>query len=903
MRWWPTKKRDADLERELRSDLEMEEEEQRERGLPADEARSAARRAFGNETLIREQTRAEWGWGWFERLSQDVRYGLRQMRRAPGFTLTCVLILGLGIGAVTAVFSLVDAALLRMLPVRNPEQLVQFKTVTPQGPADDVFSYPTFQALGRQSQVLSGALAFRRLHDIDVEVQGRGALAAGQLVSGNYFDLLGVKAVAGRTLLPIDDSPAGANNVAVISYDYWRSRFALDPAVIGMHVLLNNAPFTIVGVTSPEFYGLQPGDKMAVSVPLSAIGTVNPAFAATGGPADAMKSPFREWLFVIGRLQPGVSQKRATSMLEPVIAQSMRAAADSIAGLPFATPAIREAILSARLQIEPGSQGLASLRREYSRPLWIVMAIVALLLLISCANVANLLLARANARERELAVRLALGSGRGRMMRQLLTESLLLGLGGGAMGVALAWWGSRSLLVFMAHARNPVLLSVHPDLRLLVFALAVSIGTAVIFGTIPAWRATHAEASSGLVAHARTASGTGLRNRLGKSIVILQIATSLVLVVGAGLLTRTLVNLRDLYPGFNRENVLLFSVSPAVIGYRDAALAPLYERILDRVGSVPGVRLASLSVHSPLSSNISSSVVKVQNPRAGSGDDLASVNIEPVGPAYFQTLQVPLLRGRDISWRDREGAPRVAVVNESMARHFFGDADPIGRRVSIPAYRGDDSWLQIVGEVRDIKVHELRESATLMLYVPMLQAPEGGATVEIRTAMNSASAETGLVNAIRSVDSRLPVFSVRTLEDQVDESLVQERLVASLSEFFGLLALVLTCVGLYGLMAYTVSRRTGEIGIRMALGAERGTIVGLILRETLRLVGLGLAIGLPAALLASRLIASQLFGLKVTDPVSFLAACGLMALVALMASYLPARRAASVEPMRALRME
>jgi predicted permease len=903
MRWWQIRKRDEDLDRELQSDLELEEEEQRERGASPEEACYRARRSFGNTALIREHTHEAWGWAKHERLAQDIRYSLRQLRRSPGFTVASILILALGIGAVTAVFSLVDAALLKMLPVRDPEQLVQFKTIAPEAPVDDVFSYPTFQALKSQHQVLAGALAFRRLHDIDVEVEGRGGLAEGQLVSGNYFDLLGVKAVVGRTLLPVDDVPASPNNVAVISYGYWRSRFGHDPGVIGMHVLLNNAPFTIVGVTAPEFYGLQPGEKMAISVPLSTIASVNPAFAAAGGPADALKSAFRNWLYVIGRMQPGVSREQAASGLEPIFAASMREAADAIAGLPFASPAIRQSILSSRLRIEPGSQGLASLRREFSKPLWIVMAIVGLLLLITCANVANLLLARASAREKEIAVRLALGAGRARLMRQLLTESLLLGLGGGALGIILAWWGSHSLLAFLTRSRNPVSLSVHPDFTLLGFALGVSLATALIFGTIPAWRATHADSSSGLAAHARTSPGTGLRNRLGQSIVVLQIATSLVLVVGAGLLTRTLVNLRDFYPGFNQDNVLLFSVNAWAIGYQDAQLDPLYERLLDRLRSLPGVRLASLSVHQPLSTNVSSTAIKVQGPAAHPADDLTSVNIEPVGPDYFQTLEIPLLRGRDISWRDREGELKVAVVNESMARHYFGDADPIGRRIAIPGYRGDDSWLQIVGESRDIKVHDLRESATLMLYMPMFQAPEGGATFEVRTVMDPEAVQTDVLETVRSIDPRLPVYSVRSLDGQVNDSLVQERLVASLSEIFGLLALVLTCVGLYGLMAYTISRRTGEIGIRMALGAERGRIARMVLRETFLLVACGIAVGLPAAALTARWIASQLFGLKPWDPITLLGACAAMGAVAAAASYLPARRAASIDPMRALRTE
>jgi predicted permease len=554
-----------------------------------------------------------------------------------------------------------------------------------------------------------------------------------------------------------------------------------------------------------------------------------------------------------------------------------------------------------RLRLDPAGQGLSVLREQFSKPLWVVLAVVGLLLLITCANVANLLLARANAREREIAVRLAMGAAKGRLVRQLMTESLLLGLTGGLFGVGLAYWGGHVLLALMAQGRRPVVLSVHPDLTVLSFALALSLFTALVFGTIPAWRATAVNPSLGLAQNSRSSTGVGERNRLGKSLVIAQMAISLMLLIGAGLLTRSLSNLNHFYPGFNRDNVLLFSVNPTVIGYKD--VVPLYEQMQNRTRALPGVRSVSLSVHEPLSTNVSDSSVKVQGIVPRQGEDLTPVDIEPIGPDYFRTMQTPILRGREFGVDDRAGTPKVAIVNESTARHFFGDADPIGRFVSIPGYRADESWLQIIGEVLDIKVHDVRETSTLMLYVPMFQAPEGGVTFEIRTAMDPAYAESAILAAVRAIDDHLPVYSVKSLGNQFDSSLVEERLVASLSSVFGILALLLTCVGLYGLMAYTVNRRTGEIGIRMALGAERGKIARMILRETLVLVLVGLVIGVPAAILTARLIASQLFGLKPRDPITFLASCIAMLLVTLMASYLPARRAASVDPMKALRSE
>jgi predicted permease len=901
MKWWQLRKRDADLERELRADLELEEQEQREKGLSPDEARREARRAFGNTTLIKEQTHEAWGWAALEHFAQDIRYGARQLRRAPAFTITAVLILALGIGAVTAVFSLIDAALLRMLPVEKPEQLVEFKATNPAFPVNDAFSYPTLQDLKGQTQVLAGVFAFRKLNRVDLEVDGRGGLAEGQLVSGNYFAVLGVGAARGRTLLPIDETVAGSSPVAVIGYDYWRTRFALDPDIVGKHVRINNVPFTIVGVTEPEFYGVQPGEKVEISVPLTMIGSVYPGFANAGGPADALKAPFRNWLHVMGRVRDGVTSDRATASLEPVFAQSMRDAAASLAGTPIDSPAVRQTFLNFRLRLEPGSQGLAALRQQFSKPLWIVMAIVGLLLLITCANVANLLLARANAREKEVAMRLALGAGKGRLVRQLLTESILLGLVGGVMGVGLAYWGNSLLLALLARGRSPVSLSARPDYEVLAFALGVSFLTALVFGTIPAWRAADVDPSRGLAQNARNSAASTTRFRLGKSLVVLQVAISLVLLVGAGLLVGTLANLRDFYPGFDRDKVLLFSVDPTVIGYKD--VVPLYERLLTRLRAVPGVRLASLSVHEPLSTNVSTTAIKVQGPALGQPEDLAPVNIEPVGPDYFATMGTALFRGRDFLWSDRSGSTKVAIVSESMARHYFGDANPIGRFVSIPGFIGDSSWIQIVGEIPDTKFHDLRETEALVLYLPLFQLPEGGATFELRTALDPAYFQSAALDAVRTLDPRLPVDSVKTLDVQLNDSLVQERLVGSLSGLFATLALLLTSVGLYGLMAYTVHRRTSEIGIRMALGADRVRVARMVLSETLLLVVGGLAVGLPGAVFASHLIASQLFGIKPWDPFTFLGACILMAVVTITASYIPARRAASIDPMQALRTE
>jgi predicted permease len=897
-RLFSRRRMEIDLDKELRFHFEAQVADKVRSGVAESEARRLTRLEFGGIEQIKEDCRESRGTLWLESIVRDVRYALRQLLRSPVFTITCVLILALGIGAVTAVFSLIDAALLRMLPVKAPEQLVQLKTISPDFPANDAFSYPAFQRLSRQTQVFAGSIALRRQHNIDLEFDGQSGLAEGQAVSGGYFSVLGVRAFRGRTLVEADES--AASPLAVIGYDYWRSRFSLDPEIVGKKILLNNAPYTVVGVTEPEFYGLEAGARIDVSVPLTTYSLINPGYAAKGSPYDVLKAPFRNWLEVIGRLQPGVARERGTAALEPVFTQIKGELNASLMGTPGDSPARRQTILALRLQLDLASQGLATIRQQFSRPLWIVMSLVGLLLIITCANVANLLLARANTREKEMAVRLAMGSGKARLMRQLIVESLLLALIAGTLGVGLAFWGSRSLVALMAHGRSPLTLSVHPNLTVLGFALGVSLLTAVIFGVLPAWRATDVDPSRGLAQSAR-ASAASERHRLGKALVVLQVAVSLVLAVGAGLLARSLSNLRDFYPGFNRDNVLLFHVDPPIVGITD--VVPIYEHLIGRILQLPGIRTASLSIHEPLSANVSDTALKVQGATAGEQDDMTPVNVEPIGPNYFATMQTPILSGREFTNSDRAGAPKVAVVNQSTARHFFGTANPIGRFVSIPGYRADTSWLEIVGEVRDIKVHDLRETSTPMLYVPMWQAAEGGTTFEVRTAMDPAKAATAVLGAVKSVNSRLPIYSVKTLGDQLDDSLVQEHLVASLSGTFGFMALLLTSIGLYGLMAFAVNRRTSEIGIRMALGAERNRIARMIVGVTMTLVGIGIALGLPAAMLSSRLIANQLFGLSAGDPLTFTAVCLLLALIAITSSYLPARRAASIEPMRALRSE
>ena len=893
---------DKELDEELRFHLEQQVEKHVRSGLTREEAVRRCRLEFGGLDQVSENCRDARGVTFVEILAQDVRYGLRMFRRNPGFTAVVVGTLALGIGANTAIFSLINAALLKMLPVRNAEQLVQFTTNGAMG-INDAFSYPAFKELREQNQALSGVLAFRRLHDVDVEVNGKGGLANGQAVSGDYFPVLGVNAVLGRTFTREDEKAAGENPVAVISYGYWRERFALDPTIIGTKIAVNNSPFSIIGVTPPEFFGVQPGEQVDVSVPISMIAQIRPDFATAGSPYDVLTAPFRNWLYVMGRLKPGVSRNQAELRLQPVFRQCTREAAAGLSGLPFDSPSTRRAFLQTTLNLDAGGQGLAALRQQFSKPLRILMAVVALLLLVTCANVANLLLARANAREREIAVRLAVGAGRRRLIRQLITESVMLAMAGGMLGLALAFCAGRSLMLLLAHARSPISLTVRPDGKVLCFTLLVSLLTALLFGLIPAWRAARLEVSPALMQSKRSLGGGSGRFRLGKSLVVLQVAASVVLMIGAGLLVRSLENLRTFYPGFNKDNVLLFSINPGMVGYKDAQLVSLYERLLERLGAIPGVRSTTFSVRSPLSQNFSFTSVSVQGYEPRAGQELTPVGMEPVGPGYFTTMGTAILLGRDFTAGDRADATKVAVINETMARYYFGAANPLGRLFSMPGYRGDPSWLEIVAVVKDAKYHDLREQASPMAYIPLFQAPESGLTFEIRTAMNPDNLMTAALQAVRATDSRLPVFGVRTLTEQMDDSLVEERLVASLSGMFGALAVVLACVGLYGLMAYAVNRRTNEIGIRIALGARRIQVATMVLRETLLMVVIGLALGIPSAMGASHLIRSEIYGLKPDDAVTILLASSVMAGIAALAGFLPARRAMHTDPMIALRSE
>jgi predicted permease len=931
-----SKSMETELDEELRARLEHQVEKYVQSGVPVEEVRRRARLEFGGLDQVKEECRDARGVNFIETLIRDVRYGLRMLVKSPGFTAVVVVSLALGIGANTAIFSLIDAVMLKMLPVRDPEQLTLLNWAA-QGspgvmPANGIihsltgnmdqdktgrftsrsFSYPTFEQIHDRNDVFSRVFAFADPDRVNLNVNGQPRWAEAELVSGDYFSGLGLAAVAGRRITEADDQ-AGAAPVAMISYGCWERQFGREASVVGKAIAINNVPFTIIGVTPPEFFGLQPGRSLDLWLPLHTQPQVEPSWAQGGHSKFIANDDW--WVVIMGRLKPGVSEQQAGAELEVAFQQSMAAQEEAARKTsPPQKPSDDETPAGAQglphLELTPASKGLDYLRWEFSKPLFILMAVVGLVLLIACANVANLLLARATVRQKEIAVRLAIGAGRRRLVRQLLTESVLLAALGGVVGLALAYWATSLLVAFMSSGREPVALSVHPDLRVLGFNAAVSLFTGVLFGLAPAFRGTRLDLTPALKESAGGGSlgaHRGARSRLGKALVIAQVAASLLLLVGAGLFVRTLQNLETLNVGFNRYNILLFGIDPTQNGYKGERLASFYQELQRRLEALPGVRSVSASNHTLIGGGVSIGGISIQGyagkqPETGRGAS-AGVHFNSVGPGFFETMGIPLVLGRTIGSEDTPAAPKVAVINESLARSYFADSNPIGRRIGGDEKTSGD--IEIVGVVGDARYADLRRGVPPTIYFPYLQGTEqlGPMHFEVRTAGDPTDIVTSVRRVVQSLGQNLPLFEVKTQVEQIDQTLFQERLFAKLSSFFGLLALVLACVGLYGIMSYAVAGRTYEIGIRMALGAERDNILGMVMRETLIMVALGVAIGIPAALAATRLISSMLYDLKPNDPLTITVSASVMIAVAAFAGYLPARRASRVDPMVALRYE
>ncbi|MBL9218307.1 MAG: ABC transporter permease [Opitutaceae bacterium] len=846
----------------------------------------------------------------------DLRFALRSLLKSPGFTAVAVLSLALGIGANTTVFSLVNEVLLKSLPVREPGQLVLFSWAAPEriGPQSingwtqrdaatgeticTSLSLHTFEQLRTSSSaLLSDVFAFAPLDRVNVVLDGNAeVVTTGQIVSGNYHAALGVPMLAGRSILPTDDQP-NAPPVVVISAGYWQRKFAGDPAAIGRTLAVNGVIAEIVGVTAPQFTGtLQIGEVQDLTLPLALYSRLSP------DDTDATQ-PWCWWIRIMGRLQPGITRAQAHAGLAGVFKESIKDGLN--AGEPAAgsvTPEVAKAanLDKVRFVVNPGGQGLTEARRSYTQSIQILTALVVLVLLVACANVANLLLARGAARVREITVRLALGASRARLLRQLLTESVLLAFLGAAAGLVFAWWGRAALLVLQPLGRSANMLELPLDWRVLGFTTAVAIATGILFGLAPAWRATRLDLAAGFAGGTRTLGGE--RSRLARILMVVQIALSLVLLVGAGLFTRTLRNLQQLDAGFNRSQLVLFSVDGVAGGHKRAELAALHTRFADRIAALPGVSAVTFSQVPVLSGSSWTSNAVVQGHVPAKGEN-TNVVMNGVHPGFFSAYQLPLIIGRGFTARDDAAAPKVAIVNQAFARKYFGDASPIGRRFGTGEDKNAGDW-EIVGVVRDAKYTRLREEPRPAAFRPYAQLQNAwGGHFAVRVTGDAGTYASMLRGLLRDIDPNLPLANLRTQEEQIARGLSSERMFARLSSFFGLLALLLASIGLYGLLSYSVLRRTGEIGLRMALGAVPGHVLWMIVRESLLLASFGVVLGLGSAWALSRLVASRLYGLSASDPGTYAGVGLILVAVAIISSLLPARRASRVDPMVALRAE
>jgi predicted permease len=881
-----------DFREEIRAHVELEADRLRQQGLSAEEARAAARRSFGNLTGAEERYYESRRWTWLDLLAQNVRFGLRMLARNPGSSAIAILTLALGIGANTAIFSLLDAVVFRNLPVHQPEQLVLFGKGEWAGSADDVpnrswqlFSYPGYREFQRKNQVFSDVAA---IDSILFTTHGRVASGenlekvAVELVSGTFFHTLGVNAALGRTLTDADDAAPGAHPVAVANYSWWQRRLGKAPSVLGTRVTIGSTDYSIIGVTPPEFFGAIVGQSPDLWIPLAMEKEVSPGW--NGLDKDLFQS-----LYVFARRKPGVTIQQAGANVNVLFQQMVQAYAG-----PQPSRKQLESISHARVEVTPAATGLSHVRQRLTAPLAILMAVVALVLLIACANVANLLLARSASRQREIAVRMSIGAGRSRLIQQLLIESGLLGLAGAVLSVPIAW-GLLRLLVSMGS--EPLALRVAPDMQVLGFALALTMLTVLLFGTVPAFRATRLELAPSLRA-GRGVMGGSSRSRLARGLIVGQVALSLALLTGAGLLLHSLINLMNVNTGFDRRNVLLAGIDPAGAGYReDARLETMMERLEDRVARLPGIQGAGFAL-SVFNGGGRTGPVTVPGQPALERDVTHNI----VGARYLEAMNMPIVLGRSLSSRDDEASQRVAVINETMARTYFPGISPLGRTFST----GDEpEWqdIAVVGVVRDAKYMELQEKQQAAAFYPHAQHHTMVYNFVVRYTGDRKVAIREVRRAVAEVDPNLPIDDFSTLARVVNDSVGNSRLVAQLSTAFGALAALLASIGIYGVMSYGISRRTNEFGIRMALGAQRSDVLWMVLRETLALVLTGVAAGLALALALSRLETSMLFGLTPADPVAIGLATALMMAVALFAGWLPARRATRIDPTVALRYE
>jgi macrolide transport system ATP-binding/permease protein len=921
--FWLARRRSKEdqLTAELRFHLEAETEERQATGLSAQDARLAARRELGNLGAALEDTRATWSWTVLEQLIQDVRYGWRSILRNPAFPILAALSLALGIGANTAIFSFMDAVLMRSLPVADPASLVVLKWHLPgkkrlddsvlhnmsgqiyddpkTGSTSTVFPFPAFEQLRKSSGVLSVLFAYSPARKLNVMAQDQAEVTAGEWVSGEYFRGLGITPAAGR-LIDGGDDRAGAPAVAVLSYGFAQKRFGGPAGATGRTVLINNIPFTTIGVAPAGFFGVDPSKAPDVYLPFHADLLLNT------GPGDHYVDAHYYWTEMMGRLRSGVTIAQARAALASAFDTWVAATANNE----------RERRNLPEFLLQEGTGGLDSLRREYSQPLHILLAMVGLILAIACANIANLLLARAAARRREMAVRLSIGAGRWRVIRQLLTESLLLCLLGGTAGMFIAVWGIRFLTNVLAAGSTPFPVRAELNSGVLTAGSVLTVITGLLFGLAPALQATRLDPmpvlKDGRADGPR--SGARLGFSLGRMLVVVQMAICLLLLVGAGLFVRTLSNLHSLDIGFERKNVLLFKVNAGQVGHRVPEILSFYNDLEKRIAALPGVREVAVT-NSPLIGDGAWGwpVVPLGSPRPekapsghGSGAARTATRVLGAGPGFFSTMRIPLLSGREFDERDRMGAPPVAIVNEAWAKVNVAGRNPVGERVTSFGLRAKPRQMEIIGLARNARYDDLTGDFPAVVYLPMAQnldVPVDEATFFVRTRGNPSGYAGAVREIVHQADPRIPVAGLTTQVAQIDGEMSEQTLFARLGTAFALLALAIACVGLYGTTSYTVARRTGEIGIRMALGAQHGSVVWMVLRDVLILATVGIAISLPVALGASKLVASLLFGVKPGDPGAVTASVAILLCAAAAAGYLPARKASKTDPLAAIRHE
>jgi predicted permease len=852
--------------------------------------------------------------GTLRTILRDLNFALRTLRRTPGFTLVAVLTLALGIGANTAIFTLLNQVLLRLLPVKDPHSLVM---LTMRGKhygsnwGSNAISYPMYKDFQAHNEVFSGMMARFPIY-ASVTIGNASERVKAELVSGTYFDVLGVTTAIGRPFTPDDDKSKDGHPLVILSYNYWRDKFGSKPDVIGSTILVNNNKMTIIGVSQAGFDGVELSDPPSIFVPMMMQIEMMP------GNKDMLTNRRNRWINVFGRLKPGVSAEKAKASLQPYM-HSMLEMEVKEEAFRNASPYDREQFLKCWMDVLPGSQGRQNVQRGLSTPLWVLMATTGMVLLITCANIANLLLARATRRQKEMAIRLAIGASRGRIISQLLIEMLVLAISGGVLGLLLAFWADKALMSLYLPADSARLnITTTPDLRVLLFTFGISVLTALTFGLVPALQTTKPNVGTVLKDEASAVVGSGNKG-LRKSLVVVQVALSLLLLIGAGLFLRSLDNLSQLGPGFNASRLIGFEIDPTLNGYKADRAKLTYRELTESLKAIPGVESVGLASMRILEHDEWDSSMTVEGYNPDKPDDRAEPFMNSISPNYFATLGVPVVSGRDFNAADTrevkhsdrvstdpddDYVPTTVMINETFARKFFAGRDPIGRHLGFGSDPGTRTDMEVIGVVKDVKYTDLRDEIPPQAYIPYLAGRgAGGMTVYVRTTADPKSMMNLIREKVRDLDANMPIFDMRTTDEQIQNSLSAERMIASLSTVFGLLATILAAVGLYGLMAYNVVQRTREIGIRMALGAAQGDVVWMVMRDVLILVGIGIAVGVPAALALTSVVRSQLYGLTGHDPFTLILATVGLAVVAFAAGYIPAIRASRLDPMRALRYE